>query len=131
MKNFVIYLVEDNPIVRASLVEFLNEIADLEVCGYAATQQEGSQWLRAHESGWNLAIVDLFLQQGNGLGVLAACRARAPHQKMVLLTNYATPEIRRRSGQLGVDAVFDKSTQIEGLMDYCVAQVRQSQGTRH
>ena len=125
MKNFVIYLVEDNPAIVSNLVESLDEIAHLQVAAHSATQAEGCQWLQTNPAGWNLAIVDLFLRQGNGLGVLAACRQRAPHQKMVLLTNYATPEIRQRSSQLGADAVFDKSTQIDGLMDYCINQARQ------
>jgi ActR/RegA family two-component response regulator len=69
-----------------------------------------------------LAIVDLFLKQGSGLGVLAACRDRHPRQKMVVLSNYATLDIRQRCAQLGVDAVFDKSNEIDALVDYCIDQ---------
>ena len=68
---------------------------------------------------WSLAIVDLFLKQGSGLGVLTACRNRKPTQKMVVLSNYATADIRQRCAQLGVDAVFDKSNEIDALVDYC------------
>ena len=64
--------------------------------------------------------MDLFLKQGSGLGVIEACRSRAPHQRVVVLTNYATPDIRRRCQELGVDAVFDKSTDIDALIDFCV-----------
>ena len=39
---------------------------------------------------------------------------------MVVLTNYATPDIRVRCHQLGVDAVFDKSNEIEALIDFCL-----------
>ena len=67
-----------------------------------------------------LAIVDLFLRQGSGLGVLAACRNRTAGQKMVVLSNYATPDVRMRCAQLGVDAVFDKSNEIDALVDYCI-----------
>ena len=42
----------------------------------------------------------------------------------VVLTNYATPDIRMRCAQLGVDAVFDKSNEIDALVDYCVAHSR-------
>jgi hypothetical protein len=41
---------------------------------------------------------------------------------MVVFSNYATREIRSRCAQLGVDAVFDKSTEIDALLAYCVAQ---------
>ena len=39
---------------------------------------------------------------------------------MVVLSNYATPDVRMRCAQLGVDAVFDKSNEIDALEDYCV-----------
>ena len=76
--------------------------------------------LTNHSANWDLAIVDLFLKQGSGLGVLKACRERNPEQKVVVLTNYATPDIRVRCHQLGVDAVFDKSNDIEALIDFCL-----------
>ena len=67
-----------------------------------------------------MCIRDRFLRQGSGLGVLAACRTRGPRQKMVVLSNYATPDVRMRCAQLGVDAVFDKSNEIDALVEYCV-----------
>ena len=121
MQPLITYLVEDNPIIRTNLIETLSEIADLTITAYSATQKEASQWLHSH-SDWHLAIVDLFLKEGSGLGVLSACQGRAPFQKVIILTNYATPEIRQRSVELGADAVFDKSTELDRLMDYCAEQ---------
>ena len=56
------------------------------------------------------------------MGVLAACRDRKPTQKIVVLSNYATADIRQRCAQLGVDAVFDKSNEIDALVEYCLQQ---------
>src|SRR6218665_1233143 len=86
----------------------------------AETEGAGKEGLTTHAGQWDLAIVDLFLRQGNGLGVLAACRARRPGQKIVVLSNYATPDVRMRCTQLGGDAVFDKSNEIDALVAYCV-----------
>ncbi len=69
-----------------------------------------------------MAIVDLFLKGGSGLGVLEAFWGRRSIQKMVVFSNYATREMRMRCAQLGVDAVFDKSTEIEALILYCTTQ---------
>jgi two-component system OmpR family response regulator len=118
----ITYLVEDNKIVLDNLVEALQEIAAVRVTGHSATQAEASQWLRTHDGEWHLAIVDLFLKEGSGLGVLAGCRNREPYQKVVVLTNYATEEIRRRAEDLGADAVFDKSSELDGLFAYCMEQ---------
>ena len=114
------YIVEDNATIRANLIDALEELACVEAVGVAATEDEGKEWLMAHSGQWDLAIVDLFLRQGSGLGVLAACRAREPGQKMVVLSNYATPSIRERCNQLGANQVFDKSQDIDALIDYCM-----------
>ena len=114
------YFVEDNPTIRENLIATLEELGGVAPVGYAETEQQGSEWLTNHSANWDLAIVDLFLKQGSGLGVLKACRERNPEQKVVVLTNYATPDIRVRRHQLGVDAVFDKSNEIEALIDFCL-----------
>lgn len=114
------YLVEDNATIRENLIGTLEELASVESVGMAETEDEGKAWLTGYPGHWDLAIVDLFLRQGSGLGVLAACRERQAHQKIVVLSNYATPDVRMRCAQLGVDAVFDKSNEIDALVDYCI-----------
>jgi len=114
------YIVEDNATIRENLIGTLEELAEVEAVGIAETEDEGKEWLANNSGQWDLAIVDLFLRQGSGLGVLAACRNRTAGQKMVVLSNYATPDVRMRCAQLGVDAVFDKSNEIDALVEYCV-----------
>ena len=114
------YIVEDNLTIRENLVATLEELGGVASIGFAETEEQGSGWLTSQGSQWDLAIVDLFLKQGSGLGVLEACKKRHADQKVVVLTNYATPDIRVRCHQLGVDAVFDKSNDIEALIDFCL-----------
>ena len=116
------YIVEDNPTIRENLIGTLEELARIDAVGTAETENEGKAWLTENSEDWDLAIVDLFLKQGSGLGVLAACRDRLARQKVVVLSNYATADIRQRCAQLGVDAVFDKSNEIDALVDYCIQQ---------
>ena len=114
------YIVEDNPTIRENLIGTLEELACIDAVGTAETENDAKAWLIEKSRSWDLAIVDLFLKQGSGLGVLAACRERSPTQKLVVLSNYATPDIRQRCEQLGVDMVFDKSNEIDALVDYCI-----------
>lgn len=116
------YIVEDNVTIRENLIGTLEELTCIEAVGYAEAENEARDWLNAHGSEWELAIVDLFLKQGSGLGVVQECLQREPHQKVVVLSNYATPDIRKRCAELGVDAVFDKSNEIDALVDFCIAQ---------
>ena len=116
------YIVEDNPTIRENLVGTLEELTCISAIGFAETEVDARRWLTEHDTEWELAIVDLFLRQGSGLGVLHECMSRRPNQKVVVLSNYATPDIRARCALLGVDAVFDKSNEIDGLVDFCMRQ---------
>jgi two-component system, OmpR family, response regulator len=120
LMKFRAYIVEDSPTIRENLIETLQELALVDAVGTAETENEGKTWLAQHDDYWDLAIVDLFLKEGSGLNILEACRERRPGQKMVVLSNHATSDVRWRCAQLGADAVFDKSTEIEKLVDYCV-----------
>lgn len=118
---FRAYIVEDSSTIRDNLIETLEELAQLEPVGTSETEHEGKRWLAANH-GWDIAIVDLFLREGSGLNVVEAVRARRPGQRVVVLSNHATADVRWRCAQLGADAVFDKSTEIDALLDYCLQQ---------
>lgn len=115
----ITYLVEDSATIRENLISTLEEIAPVKVVGFAESENEASAWLSNHNSDWQLAIIDLFLKEGSGLGVLKGCQNRNVNQKVIVLTNYATSDIRRRCAELGSDAVFDKSNELDELLDYC------------
>jgi DNA-binding NarL/FixJ family response regulator len=70
---------------------------------------------------WELAVVDLALKQGTGLDVLRAFRHH-PGRVVVVLSNYATRQIRAECAMLGADGVFDKSTQLDAFFDFCAAR---------
>ena len=114
------YIVEDNATIRENLIGTLEELACIKALGWAETEGEAKGWLAKHDGQWDLTIVDLFLKQGSGLGVLEACRGRMPRQRVVVLSNYATADMRKRCTQLGADAVFDKSNEIDALVEYCI-----------
>lgn len=120
--TFRAYIVEDSPTIRENLIETLQELALIDPVGTAETENEGKKWLAQNDAYWDLAIIDLFLKEGSGLNILAACRLRRPTQKMVVLSNHATTDVRWRCAQLGADAVFDKSTEIDALVEYCVKE---------
>jgi len=114
------YIVEDNATIRENLIGTLEELAAVRALGWSDSEADAKRWLQSQEGAWDLAIIDLFLKQGSGIGVLEAVRARAVQQRVVVLTNYATADMRKRCAQLGADAVFDKSNEIDALVDYCL-----------
>jgi DNA-binding NarL/FixJ family response regulator len=115
------YLVEDNANIRENLIGALEELTCVKVLGACATEDEGLHWLQ-HNTHWDLLILDLFLKQGSGMRIAQKVKRQRPGQKIVIFSNYVNASVRKRCAQLGIDAVFDKSTEIDALVDYCAHQ---------
>ena len=124
--TFRAYIVEDSSTIRQNLIETLKELAQVEPVGTTESEHEAKRWLAANP--WDLVVIDLFLREGSGMNVLEACRQRQPAQKVVVLSNHSSRDVRWRCQQLGADAVFDKSTELEALVDYCARLRAQVQG---
>ena len=113
------YIVEDSPVIRENLVATLEELAPVTVVGCAEDEETAVRWLRDPANRCDLSIIDIFLKQGSGLGVLHTLRNVAKGRKLVVLSNFATPDMRAKCLALGADRVFDKSNEIDALIAYC------------
>ena len=114
------YIVEDSQVIRENLIATLEELVPVEVVGTAEDESSAVQWLTRPNSRFDLVIIDIFLKSGSGLGVLRSLRSLSnrPH-KLVVLSNYATQDMRDKCGEMGADRVFDKSNEIDALLQYC------------
>jgi DNA-binding NarL/FixJ family response regulator len=112
------FVVEDSPLIRQNLVATLEEMLAVQVVGFAEDERGALDWLQQGVD-CELMIIDIFLKSGSGLEVLRQARAARPQVHLVVLTNYATADMRRRCLQLGADRVFDKSAELEELLAYC------------
>ena len=109
MRQLKTYIVEDSLVIRDNLIATLEEISPVKVVGVADEESTAVQWLNQPENPVDLVIIDIFLKTGSGLGVIKAGACLAPRPKLVVLSNYATQDMRGKCLQLGV----------EGLIEYC------------
>jgi DNA-binding NarL/FixJ family response regulator len=123
-----VYVVEDSPVVLENLVAALEEMAPVRVVGSAADESVAVRWLDAPGQRCDVVVIDIFLRSGSGLGVIAAARRRRPQAALIVLSNYATDEMRARCLASGADRVFDKSRDIDQLVAYCIALSRREPG---
>ena len=65
------------------------------------------------------AAAEMLDWHGSGMGVIRALNGAGQGRSLVVLSNYATKDIRRKCLELGADRVFDKSTEIDALIQYC------------
>lgn len=121
MPRLKTFLVEDSPVIRSNLVAALEDLAPVDVVGHAASVDDALEQLETliGQDRCDLVIIDIFLKGGSGLDVLSWLAALGGEARPVVLTNYATPEIRAECLQRGADRVFDKSRDIDALVGYC------------
>lgn len=121
------FIVEDSPVILENLVATLEELAQVEVVGSVPDEAGAVRWMsRDPDANADLFIVDVFLRSGTGLGVLQAAQQLGVRARRVVLTNYATEEMRRRCASLGAERVFDKSRELDDLISYCAELAEQT-----
>jgi two-component system, OmpR family, response regulator len=122
------FIAEDSPVIRENLVAALEEMLPLKVVATAADEASAIAWLSDPAHACDLGIIDIFLTRGTGLGVLKAVRGANRSIKLVVLSNFATAEMRRTCLALGADRVFDKSNDIDALIRYCARLAAADEG---
>lgn len=114
-----VVLIEDSMPLRQALAAVLGELAGVEVVGGAEDERSAIELLQRQRP--DLAIVDLQLRAGSGIGVLQALSRnpdRFGHPRAVVFSNHHQAAVRERCFALGVEGFFDKSTQINELLAY-------------
>jgi DNA-binding NtrC family response regulator len=119
MSSIKAFIVEDSPIILDNLVATLEEMAPVQVVGTASDESTAMNRLTRMREDVDLVIIDVFLKQGSGLGVLRGATKVGLPAKCVVLTNYATADMREKCKALGAHRVFDKSTDLDDLISYC------------
>ena len=115
-----VLLVEDLGHIRGVMSELLASLGDFAIVGEVATEAEAKLWVDENPGRWDLAVVDLILEQGTGMGVISKCK-QALGTRVVVFSDYATPGIRQHCLKLGADAVFQKATEMQAFIDWCSA----------
>ena len=117
-------LVEDLPQLQAVVLDLLATVGDFELVKAVATEAEANLWLEENQGKWDLAVIDLILEQGTGLGVISKARDRAEGSKVVVFSDYATEGIRKHCVRLGADAAFQKGDDLKAFLAFCGALAR-------
>ena len=112
---------EDDLRVHDVVADLLRSIGDLKQISTFTTEAEANLWLEENPHGWDLAVIDLILHAGTGMGVLAKCRTWSAGGKAVVLSSYVSPAIQKHCLALGADAVFHKAHDMGRFIQFCSA----------
>jgi len=106
-----VLIVEDSTVVRQRLRSMLIESGRVGVIAEADTEADAVRHLETSEP--DMAIVDLRLRSGSGLGVLKTLKARRPACLAVVLTSLILTDLRDACLEAGAAFVLRKSEDFE------------------
>lgn len=119
-KRIRAFIVDDSPLVRKNLAEALEEVGPVVVLGGADSESSAVAWLAANSFQCDLVVIDISLTAGSALSVLRYARALPTPLALVVLTDYVTADTCIRCLELGARRIFDKTSQFDDLIGYCV-----------
>ncbi len=103
-----VFLVDDSPQVLDRLKSILLSLDGIDVIGSADDLPEALSRIRSSRP--DLVILDLRLPSGSGIKVLQMIKTENLGVDVVVLTNYAFPQYRKKCAETGAYAFLDKST---------------------
>ncbi len=110
-----ILIVDDSQEFRRSLRRLLDTLAEVTIVGEAGSVSEAIRL--AAESKPGAVILDLKLPDGSGFEVLREIKkSEGKPPLVVMLTNFASEQHRRKSLAEGADYFFDKTTEFEEVL---------------
>jgi len=122
-RSLKVFIIEDNVMLRNIIVDALRDIPSVDILFYADNEISATNWLSSNDGAWDLAVVDLHLRQGSGVGALNWCTTRRPNQRVVVLSGELDEDMRQKCLALRADAVFDKGTEMHDFLAYCKSLV--------
>jgi DNA-binding NarL/FixJ family response regulator len=121
-----VFIVEDSPAICERLVEMIEAGDGNTVVGQADTYEGAVAGIA--ESHPDVAIFDIKLASGNGIGALAAAKRGQPDLHGIVMSNHPTPQHRKASVEAGAEYFLDKSIDFERIPEILgILQAKQRQ----
>jgi DNA-binding NtrC family response regulator len=108
-----VLIVDDERLIRWSLSQTLAAAGATVV--EAADARSAMEALVAAAPAFDVAVLDVSLPDGSGLGLLAAIRRLRPAMRVLLMTAYGTPALLHEARALGALGVVEKPFELDAM----------------
>jgi DNA-binding NarL/FixJ family response regulator len=122
MDKLKVFISDDSATVRERLVTMALDLPEVDVVGQAEDVPGTLDAIRRIRP--DVVILDIRMPGGNGIEVLCEVKKMNPAPRVIMLTNFAYAQYRKRCEQAGADFFLDKSTEFDKLPQ-ALEQVRQ------
>ena len=113
-ENMKVLIVDDSAVVRAALIKLLASIEQIEIIGQASGAAEAIRVIRKLRP--DAVILDIHLPDRSGLEVLKIVKRSKRAPMVVVLTNSAYPELKKKCLDTGAEFFLDKAKEFEQLL---------------
>ena len=120
-----VFLVEDSELIRTRLVSMLAGVSGVDVIGHAESAADAIASILSARP--DVLILDIKLKVGSGIEVLQKMKQRLPAMSVIMLTNYATEQYRKRCLEAGAEYFLDKTNEFDQLRPI-LQQFKNAQG---
>ena len=109
----MVFIADDSDPVRERVIDLLAEIGGAEVIGEARNYDEALEGIRSLKP--HVVILDIQMPGGSGIDVLKQIKQDSRPPVVLMLTNHASPQYRKKCTEWGADFFLDKSREFESL----------------
>jgi DNA-binding NarL/FixJ family response regulator len=110
-----VFIADDSVVVREKLKEAIEEMGSFKVVGESGNAEQAILEIRRLNP--EVVILDIRMPGGGGLPVLKDIKAREPVRTAIVLTSFPFPQYRETYLAAGTDYFFDKTRDIQKLLD--------------
>jgi DNA-binding NarL/FixJ family response regulator len=113
-KKVKILIVDDHSIVRRGLTQLINQEPDLIVCGEAESAMEA--FAAVKEQSFDLVVVDISLNDINGIQVTEKIKSTHPNLPVLILTMHNEAVYAERAFRAGAKGYITKNEAAEKIV---------------
>jgi YesN/AraC family two-component response regulator len=115
MSKKKVVIVEDSINIRNQLKKIIFSIDGIDLAAETESIENAIKLVKKHKP--FALIIDIGLPDGNGMDLIKTAKKKVPNLITIVFTNYSSFVYRKRCLELGTDYFFDKTTDVDKLID--------------
>ena len=114
-RNYRIFIVDDQPVIRQALSILLAKESHFEVCGEAENESDALQQIESCLP--DLVVVDVLLKNGNGISLISALKQHYPALKTLIWSMLEETSFAERALRAGASGYVSKEEPFEQVVE--------------
>jgi len=110
-----VLIADDSRLVVERLVTALAKVRGIEIVGQAGTAAETTEGIQRLRP--DIVILDICMPEGSGIDVIEDLKKDPSAPVVIVLTNHAQPQYRKKCLASGAAFFFDKSAEFENVVE--------------